>query len=79
MTWGEVIGYLVHPSLVNVPIPRPAILKSCTSSQAVWCRVKVTPLVERRISGYQVYGFAVHRTEELQIVPMKKSAVLDVQ
>ena len=29
-------------------------------------------LVERRISGYSVYAFAVNRTEELQVVPVEQ-------
>ena len=36
-------------------------------------------LVERRISGYSVYAFAVNRTEELQVVPVEQRPALPVR
>ena len=66
-----VVGDLIRPFLMNIPIPRPAILELGSSRQAVWRRVKVSALVERRIGGDEVYGLRIHGAQEHQIVAVK--------
>ncbi len=74
-----VIGDLVHPFLMYITLPRPAILELGSGCQTVRRSMEVSALVEGRISGDQVYGFRVHGPHELEIIAVEKSTIRPVR
>ncbi len=59
-----VVCDFVHPLLMHVALPRPAVLEASADGEAVWCSMEITSLIERWISGNQVHALAVHGAEE---------------
>ena len=77
--FGVVVLDLIHPILVHVPFPRPAVLKLAASPpEFVGGHVKVPVFVERRIRRDQVDGFRIHRTHHVEVFAMEQRAVLPV-
>ena len=76
---GVIVGDLVYPILVHVALPRPAILEARARRKAIWRGVEIPALVERRVSGDQVHGFAVHGTKKKKIVAVEERAVCPVR
>ena len=75
---GMIVGDLVGPFLVNVTLPRPAVLKPGPGRQRVRRRVEVTAFVERRIGRDQIHRFRVHGPEEAQIVAVEQRPIAPV-
>ena len=57
-----------QPLVVDVVTPRPAILELRAGSEAVGRGVKVSALVEWRVSGYEVDCAAVKAPQKVKVV-----------
>ena len=69
---------LNEPVVVNIVPPAPTVLKLRPRRQTVRRGVEVLVFVERRVGGNQVDGPGVDTPQEVEVIPVEKGAVGDV-
>ena len=65
---GPVVADGIHPFVVNIRLPAPAVGKTSPLGQRVRRGVKIPVLVKRRIGGNELHRAAVHPPQKFQII-----------
>ena len=60
---------------MNIIFRPPSILEARARREAIRGGMKITILVERRISGYEVNSAAVDASQEWEIIPVKQRPI----
>ena len=63
---------------MDVVLPRPAVLELRVSRKTIRRRMEVAALVKRRIGCDEMHALAIDATEEREVIPVIKRAILEI-
>ena len=69
---------IIHPFRLHIIAPSPPILKPRPRRQTLRRRVKILPLIKRRIRSDKINRPAIHPLQKRQVIALKQSSVLEV-